>query len=284
MNSHDIGRYKIVTSDFEVQCRDPPRIPRYPLPVSSETKGIIVENRFCKWIMNLVIVQKKSGEDRFNYQSSLLKEKCSALNGCNYYTTIDLVQYFHQIPVTKQSSKFIVLPFGIKHATAIEQRIIDLVLQNLPCAFAYVDDELIATKGGLKLHFEHVCKTMEKLKEFNLKINVKKSVYAAKTINYLGLTFPERGIEPNCKKVKDSSCKRAFSQAKLALKNVCRLKLASDEKEYILHSDASGDALGSVMMRLQDDNELWPVEFFSRRLPMLKDFILAVELEMKCIA
>uniref|UniRef100_A0A0N5C7W4 RNA-directed DNA polymerase n=1 Tax=Strongyloides papillosus TaxID=174720 RepID=A0A0N5C7W4_STREA len=371
--SHDIGRCKVVAPDFEVTCRDPPRIPRYPLPVSSvssamkqiqewEDKGIIVEDRFCKWIMNLVIVQKKSGEDRicldsrplnkvligFNYQSPLLKEKCSALNGCNYYTTIDLVQYFHQIPVTEQSSKFlgfkgpnnktyrfVVLPFGIKHATAIGQRIIDLVLQDLPYAFAYVDDVLIATKGDLKLHYEHICRTMEKLREFNLKINGEKSVYAAKTIDYLGFTFSERGMEPNSKGVEaiinyprpkslkslrrflgkinfyhghyaylakelvpltnllkgakkhlewDSSCESAFSQAKLALKNVCRLKLPSDEKEYILHSDASGDALGSVLMQLQDDNQLWPVGFFSRRLPVLKGFVPAVELELKCIA
>uniref|UniRef100_A0A0N5BRG1 CCHC-type domain-containing protein n=1 Tax=Strongyloides papillosus TaxID=174720 RepID=A0A0N5BRG1_STREA len=52
----------------------------------------------------------------------------------------------------------------------------------------------------------------------------------------------------------DSSCENAFPQEKSVLGDDCRRILPSDEKEYILHSDAGGVVLEDVSIQLQDAN------------------------------
>uniref|UniRef100_A0AAF5DPY6 RNA-directed DNA polymerase n=1 Tax=Strongyloides stercoralis TaxID=6248 RepID=A0AAF5DPY6_STRER len=232
---NDLGECTIMAPEFELTDKEPPKIPRYPTPFSKreaimdqikawKESNVIVEDKFVKWIMNIVLVPKPDGSDRicldsrplnsrligFDYKTPTLKDKANILNGATYYTTLDLVQYFNQIKVTEESSKylgfrapdnttyrFVRLPFGIKHATAISQRIIDLVLQNIESAFSYVDDICIATKGDLKQHFERVKQVMDRLRQHKLKINFSKCQFACKEIQYLGFLFSKEGQVPS---------------------------------------------------------------------------------------
>lgn len=231
----DIGRCDIEAPKFEITDKQPPKIPRYPVPFSKREvikeqiqswlkANVIVEDKFVKWIMNLVITPKSDKTDRvcldsrplnsrligFDYKTPTLKDKAGILNGAMYYTTLDLVQYFSQISIDEESSKFlgfrapdnttyrfVRLPFGVKHATAIAQRIIDVVLQNIEEAFSYVDDICIATKGSLEHHFSKVREVLERLSQHGLKINWKKCQFACEEIQYLGFLFSRQGQEPS---------------------------------------------------------------------------------------
>lgn len=75
---------------------------------------------------------------------------------CEYFSKIDLAGAFSQIKVEKKSREYLTintqkglmrrLPFGIKSAPAIFQRVIDNMLGKMKLVRAYMDDILIGGK------------------------------------------------------------------------------------------------------------------------------------------
>ena len=91
----------------------------------------------------------------------------SALQGSKYFSTLDLSQMYHQIPLEPESRpltafstdwghfQFRVMPMGICNGTATAQRLISLVLAGLSweVAIAYIDDILVVGRT----FEEHLC-------------------------------------------------------------------------------------------------------------------------------
>ena len=79
------------------------------------------------------------------------------LAGKNYFTTLDLLKGYYQIPMHKDSIEktaiitpfecfeFLQLPFGVMNASSNFQRLIDTVLDRIPFVFKYLDDVIIAS-------------------------------------------------------------------------------------------------------------------------------------------
>uniref|UniRef100_A0A0N4Z5P4 RNA-directed DNA polymerase n=1 Tax=Parastrongyloides trichosuri TaxID=131310 RepID=A0A0N4Z5P4_PARTI len=234
-HKYDIGLCKLSCPTLKVTSENPPKIRRYSVPEGKrklvmETINIWEKNKICQqddsvtWIMNLVIVPKKDNQDRIcldtrplnavligdAYTTPTLADiRCKLSNG-RYFTTFDMTQSFMQLPLDNISSqllgfkapdgrtyKFLRMPYGLKIATSVFQRSIDIILRDLSFATSYVDDILVVTKTNLSDHYMHIRQVLERLRSYQLKINASKSQWCGSSVYYLGYTFSAAGQQPS---------------------------------------------------------------------------------------
>jgi hypothetical protein len=98
--------------------------------------------------------------------------------------------------------EFNVMPFGLKNAPATFQRLMNNVLYDFIGDFVevYIDDIMIHSKN-FEDHIIHVTKVLQKLREHNLVVKLKKSRFCEQQIEFLGHEIGKDGIKPNSKKV-----------------------------------------------------------------------------------
>lgn len=139
----------------------------------------------------------------------------ASLGNSKFFTTIDLTSGFHQIkmregdiPKTAFSTmngkyEFTRLPFGLKNAPAIFQRMIDDVLKEYigKICYVYIDDIIIFGGQNEKEHLANVSRIFSKLEKSNLRINLDKTEFLKKETEFLGYIITSQGIKPDSKKV-----------------------------------------------------------------------------------
>ena len=133
--------------------------------------------------LHLVFDYRKVNKQTHDDASPLprIDQLLSGLNGAQFYSKIDLKQGYNQIPMEESSIaitafvipiavrgarhfEWTVLPFGLKNAPPIFQRVMGHVLQGLDkFALVYMDDVLIYSKDRAE-HLLHVEKVLERLK------------------------------------------------------------------------------------------------------------------------
>ncbi|XP_075150715.1 uncharacterized protein LOC142224817 [Haematobia irritans] len=113
----------------------------------------------------------------------------SRLGQANYFTTIDLTSGFHQIPMKDSDIsktafstmngkyEFLRLPFGLKNAPAIFQRMIDDVLK------------------------QYIEKVFSRLMDANLKVNLEKTCFLEREVEFLGYVILPDGVRADPKKI-----------------------------------------------------------------------------------
>lgn len=134
------------------------------------------------------------------------------LGKSNYFTTLDLASGFHQIEMfdTEKTAfstqnghyEFLRMPFGLKTAPATFQRTMDSVLrglQGIHC-LVYLDDILIYS-NGLVEHIKKLRAVFDRLRETNLKVQLDKSEFLRREVQYLGHTLTKDGLRPNNDKI-----------------------------------------------------------------------------------
>lgn len=134
------------------------------------------------------------------------------LGKSNYFSTLDLASGYHQIEVSDTEKtafstqnghyEFRRMPFGLKTAPATFQRTMDNVLrglQGIHC-LVYLDDILIFS-NGLQEHLRKLRSVFERLRKTNLKVQLDKSEFLRKEVQYLGHTLTKDGLKPNDDKI-----------------------------------------------------------------------------------
>lgn len=135
--------------------------------------------------------------------------------GNNYiFTIIDLKSGFHQIPlrhcdiektafsINNGKYEFTRLPFGLKNAPSIFQRALDDILREHigKRCYVYIDDIIIFSKTEEE-HFTDMETVFKTLEEANMKIQLDKSEFLKKEVEFLGFIVSQNGIKTNQKKV-----------------------------------------------------------------------------------
>lgn len=167
-----------------------------------------------KWrvVIDYRKINEKTIDDRYPIPN--ISDILDKLGRSQYFTTLDLASGFHQIEMDLNSIpktafsvenghyEYIRMPFGLKNAPATFQRVMDNVLKDLQgkICLVYMDD-IIIFSTSLQEHISNLKAVFRRLREHNLKIQLDKSEFLCKTVEFLGHVITPEGIKPNPKKV-----------------------------------------------------------------------------------
>ncbi|XP_071718686.1 uncharacterized protein [Rutidosis leptorrhynchoides] len=175
------------------------------------------------------------------------------------------------------------MPFGLKNAGAIYQRVIDEAFKsqigrNLE---AYVDDLVVKsiTKQGL---LEDILETFTSLRKINMKLNPSKCSFGEEEGKFLGHIITERGIRANPKKIEaiknmpsprnkkektdfkwTEEAEVVFQEMKKLLKELPTMTAPIAGETLILYLAASKEAISSVLIANRGQVQK-PVYFVSK--------------------
>lgn len=167
-----------------------------------------------KWriVVDYRKINEKTIDDR--YPMPNITEILDKLGRCQYFTTLDLASGFHQIEMDPDSIdktafnvenghyEYLRMPFGLKNAPATFQRVVDRVLKNEigKICLIYMDD-IIIFSTSLQEHINSIKIVFNRLRDAGLKIQLDKSEFLSKSVEFLGHIVTPEGIKPNEKKI-----------------------------------------------------------------------------------
>ena len=140
------------------------------------------------------------------YPIPLLKSFTSQLNGKSYFSKIDLVRAYNQIPVHPEDIEktavktpfglyeFVYMAFGLRNAGCTFQRTMDNIFLNCECTFIYLDDILVFSDSE-EQHVKDLDKVFRLLSENDLKISVNKCEFSVTSLDFLGYNVDSTGIK-----------------------------------------------------------------------------------------
>ncbi|KAF8795432.1 Retrovirus-related Pol polyprotein like [Argiope bruennichi] len=164
------------------------------------------------------------------------------------------------------------MPFGLKTAQAIFQRLIDFFRNGLKVnMLAYLDDLNIMPPPTFEQHLEDLRLVFKRLQQFKLQENREKCHFMCQKVKCLGYLITRSGIEvdpvkvaaimdiPPPKNVKQlqkratwtwsSEEQNSFDTLKKGLISPPVLKQLNENKPFILRTDASAYTLGAVCVK-----------------------------------
>ncbi|CAI7829329.1 unnamed protein product [Closterium sp. NIES-53] len=157
-----------------------------------DVTGEVLSRRMCG---DYRALNKITVADR--YQMPMAEEIFDKLAGGVLFTTLDLRQGFNQIKIREEDIKktafhgpdglykWLYMPFGLRNASAVFQRVVDSVLRGVECAACYIDDVVIFSTTEQQ-HVQDVEKTLAAIKAAGLTCNPKKCRWGEQTVQYLG--------------------------------------------------------------------------------------------------
>ena len=101
------------------------------------------------------------------------------IEGCRYFTIMDMRQGFHQIEMRLEDKEktvlwasnrrwhWTVMPFGLKNAGACFQKVMDDALAHHPNAKCYIDDVMIYS-ATFKHHLAHIRQAFDSIATMGL--------------------------------------------------------------------------------------------------------------------
>lgn len=199
---------EVVNQEIERQCRELHLLD-------------IIEPSSSPWSSPVVPVRKKDGSirmcidyrklnavtkpDRFPLPN--LNDAVFGLHGVRYFTSMDLVRGYYQLPLEEGSREytdfstprahwqFKRLSFGLKNAPSGFQREMQSLFSGFPWrkVIVYIDDILIMG-DTFREHLELVGKVMETLAAHGCKIKLKKCQWFAEEVEFLGHIVSKSGL------------------------------------------------------------------------------------------
>jgi hypothetical protein len=147
-----------------------------------------------------------------------LSDSIFGLHGTQYFTRLDLVRGYYQLPIDEQSRPYTAfstprnhwqfkrLSFGLRNAPAAFQREIQAFLSTFPSnkVISYIYDILIMG-NSFKEHLDLVTKVLQTLLNYNIKIKPSKCEFFKSQVEYLGHIVIKSGIKKTVDYVKKIS-------------------------------------------------------------------------------
>ena len=134
------------------------------------------------------------------YPLSLINKTLNQIRQAKWFTKLDVSTTFHKIYITKGQEwltafytryrlyKWLVTLFSMANAPSTFQKFINWILHEYLNKFcsAYINNMLVYTNGSLDQHWKHIQKTLDKLSEAGLYLDINKCKFKCKETKYLG--------------------------------------------------------------------------------------------------
>lgn len=149
---------------------------------------------------------------REHYPMRTVEEIVAEIPDAKIFSILDAKSGFHQIKLDEESSllttfntpigryRWLRLPFGLKCAPEIFQRIMDQMLEGIEGAFAIVDDILVAGRDQQQ-HDQILKQVIERATSYNLTLNMEKCRIRQKQVPYVGHLLTSDGLLPDPEKL-----------------------------------------------------------------------------------
>ena len=139
-----------------------------------------------------------------------------SLHGKKVFSSIDLMQGYHQQELSERSKKFTAfnagpigffeysrLPFGLSNSSASFQRMMEYILRELlpHLCLVYIDDVIVHSHTEEE-HLDSLDKVFQCLRRYNVRLKPSKCVFFRNKLNFLGHTISDQGICADKDKVK----------------------------------------------------------------------------------
>jgi putative transposase len=176
-----------------------------------------------------------------NFQLPRIGDILEKASGHKYFSTIDLRQAYHRLPLTKKSQPlttfdhngkqymFARAPFGLKPMTSIFQRGMMKIFEDLDWVAIYVDDIVIFSDSAEE-HSRHVQEVLQRLTKQNLIVNPEKCHFFCTEVVLLGFIVNKNGRRINPEKIANVQTWAAPTNAKMVQRY---LGLFNYFREYI---------------------------------------------------
>ena len=179
-----------------------------------------------EWVSSMVVALKKDkvricidpkdlnkAIKREHHPMKTVEEVVSTISGAKLFSVLDAKSGFLQIKLDYESSllttfntpvgryRWLRLPFGLKCAPEIFQRVMDQMLEGINGATAIMDDILIA--GRDKEHHDTILKrVLGRVASYNLQLNFDKCLISRSEVSYVGHLISADGLRPDPEKTK----------------------------------------------------------------------------------
>ena len=185
--------------------------------------GIVVESE-SPYCSPIVMARKKNGGWRYcvdlrkinqmtekvTFPMPRIEDALRKLKKPKYFSTLDLLKAYYQIPVAQEDQKYYAFsdgrrhlqftrcPMGAKNSGSTLAMLMELVLRGLPpeCVVGYLDDILLATEDW-DSHMVLLDRLLKSLIKAKLKLCPSKCQFARKEAKALGHRLSEDGIRPD---------------------------------------------------------------------------------------
>ena len=226
----DIGHAAVSSHKIELYDYTPIRQrPRsFPEPVTTEIEKQceelvaldVIEPSKSPWSSPVVPVRKKDGTLRLcidyrqlnkvtkpdRYPMPNLRDSVFGLHKKRYFTSLDLVKGYYQVPLDPESREFTAfstkkghyhfkkLSFGLRNCPSAFMREMNLIFNKFGNdVIIYIDDILVVSEN-FNEHVKLVNKVMNTLKAYGLKIKVSKCKFFQQEVEFLGHKVGRNGI------------------------------------------------------------------------------------------
>ena len=183
-----------------------------------------------EWVSSMVVVTNKdklricidpsdlnNAIKREHYPMRTIEEVVSTMPNAKVFSVLDAKSGFLQIELDEASSflttfntpigryRWLRLPFGIKCAPEIFQRIMDQMLEGITGATGIMDDILIAAPTMTE-HDQILKKVVERATSYNLRLNFNKCHIRQTAVPYVGHLITADGLKPDPAKTEAVRC------------------------------------------------------------------------------
>lgn len=148
-----------------------------------------------------------------NFPTPNIEERLQEAKRYTYFSILDLNCGYYQIPIEPQSRKFTAfitteglfefkrMPFGLKNAPAVFQRLMARLKENTNTDdfIHYMDDMLIGSNTIPEM-LKKLTRVFKALRDANLTLNINKCEFLRRNIEFLGHEITPDGIKPGAAK------------------------------------------------------------------------------------
>jgi len=185
-----------------------PSVSEYNSPVLLVPKKSTNGQKAWRCVYDFRALNKKLLADKFPI--ARMDDILDQLGRAKWFSVIDLMSGFHQIPLDEESRdftsfsvdagsfRFTRLPFGLSVSPNSFQRMMSMAFAGVTPekAFLYMDD-LIVIGCSEKHHFTNLRDVFDTCRKYNLKLNPEKCQFFKKEVTFLGHKITDKGILPD---------------------------------------------------------------------------------------